>query len=375
MKIKYKKRSGSAILLALLVVSAILSSALYINVLSIRGMKQSQNVDNSIVAFYAAETGNEQAIYYIRKVDNFDISTLVFDPENPNSNSVLTIDSLISREVEDGTKNILISLKKDETYQLDIFDQNDLNASSNINHLDLSWSGDCASPKIELTVNEWDAGASINWEDNDQMHISKCIIDSPAEIDGSGDPCGDVILNQSMSYQFRFKALNCDVYNLNIKAFDMVDQQIAFKNIYSIESVGEYPVDTSQSNKQALHVNLRRFSPLSGLFDYVLFSEKSIVKDLNVYNEGWFGDELFISTDSLPDAIAESAYSYTVSAVNGVPNYVWDLSGSISGLTIDSSSGVISGTVGAAGTYPLLIWVEDEVGDSDSKYLFLRVNE
>ncbi len=379
MKIRTKKRSGSAILLALLIVSAILSSALYINVLSIRGMKQSQNVDNSVIAFYAAETGNEQAIYYIRKTEDLDINDLIFSPSIPNASGVLTMESLISRDIVDEVKNVLISLKKDETYQLDIFDQNNLSSKSLIDSLELSWDSDCANSKIELTVNEWEADTNIEWQETeieDQMHISKCIIKSPAIIDGSGDPCDDVILDPNMSYQFRFKSLTCDVYNLNIKAFDMADQQISFKNIYSIESVGEYPVGTSQSNRQALHVNLRKFSPLSGLFDYVLFSEKSLVKDLNAYNEGWFGDELFISTDSLPDATVGVDYSYTVTAVNGVSPYDWNLSGSVPGsFSMDSSSGVLSGIADIAENYPLSIIVTDDLGSSNSKILFLKVNE
>lgn len=372
MKIKYKKKSGSAILLALLIVSAILSSALYINVLSIRGMKQSQNVDNSIVAFYAAETGNEQAIYYIRKVENLDIEDLILP-----GGSITASASLISRSIVDEVENILISLKKDEIYQLDIFDQNDLSLSSSINFLKLSWNSDCANSKIELTANEWIAGTNIDWEEmNNQMHISKCIIESPVVIDDSGDICDDIILNPDMSYQFRFKSLNCDVYNLNIQALDRFSQKIAFKNIYSLESVGEYPVASSQSNRQALHVNLRKFSPLSGLFDYVLFSEKSLVKDLNAYNEGWFGEELFISTNNLPEARVGISYSYTVTALNGESPYRWNLSGSVpESFNINSSSGVLSGIVEEAGIYPLLIMVTDDADTSVSKTLFLKVNE
>ena len=366
-----KKRSGSAILLALMVVSAILSSALYINVLSIRGMKQSQNIDNSLIAFYAAETGNEQAIYYIRKKENLDINDLIL----PNG-SITAGESLVSRDIVDEVKNILISLKKDETYQLDVFDQENLSTESFIDYLELEWDSNCANSKIELTVNEWEAQTSINWGDmQNQMHISKCIIDSPVRIDDGESPCSDIVLDSNMSYQFRFKSLTCDVYNLSIKAFDIINQQVAFKNIYSVESVGEYPVGTSQSNKQALHVNLRKFSPLSGLFDYVLFSEKSLVKDLGAYNEGWFSDELFISTDNLSDATVNVSYSQTIRAANGTGSYTWGLSGSVPPgvMTIDSSSGVLSGTITSSDIYPLRITVDDGV-QSVSKTLFLRVN-
>ena len=371
--VKNKKRSGSAILLALMIMSTILSSTLYINVLSIRSMRQSQNIDNSIVAFYAAETGNEQAIYYIRKVEGLNIEDLILP-----GGSITASESLISREVTDKVKNILISLKKDEIYQLDVFDQDDLSLGSSISYLQLSWNDDCASDsKIELTVNEWEAEANINWgQMQDQMHINKCLLsESPVEIDGSGSICSDIKLDGIMSYQFRFKALHCDIYNLSIKAFDIGDQQIDFENIYSIESVGEYPVDTNQSNRQALRVNLRKLSPLSGLFDYVLFSEKSLVKDIGAYTGGWFGGDLFISTDNLPDATKDVMYSYSVRAVNGTPPYEWELTGVIPpGLGINNETGILSGSITETGTYPLMITVEDGV-DTDSKTLFLKVNE
>lgn len=375
-KFQKKDNSGSVILLSLMIISAVLSSALYINVISIRGMRQSQNIDNSIVAFYAAESGNEQAIYYLRKVEDVNISDLIVP-----GGSVEVMNSLRSREISDEIKNVLISLKKDETYQLDLFEQDNLNFSSNINYLDLSWDGNCANPKIELTVNEWEAENNVSWGDmRDQMHINKCLITSPTKIDKSGKICSDIVLNGDMAYQFRFKALNCDIFNLNIKAFDNKGEQISFRNIYNINSVGEYPINSNQSNRQALNINLRKASPLSGLFDYVLFSEESLIKDTGVYTGGWFGEELFITTDSLPETTVNSNYSYTIRAAKGVAPYEWSLSGSIppgSGFDI-SKYGILSGLATEPGIYPLMIRVVDSaspVADSDSKVLFLNVTE
>ncbi len=370
-KNKYKQRSGSAILLALMVMFALLSSVLYINVLSLRSMKQAQNIDNSIIAFYAAETGNEQAVYYIRKSDNLDISDL----QVPHG-SFSGPDNLIIRELSDSTKNILIGLKKDEVYQLDIFNQNDLSQSSNLSYLTLNWDQNCLlGAKLELTVNQWLAGNNIQW--GQMQNISKCILSTaPVKIDNSGSICPDIILDKHNSYQFRFKALNCGINNLSIKAFDSNNQQISFKNIYNIKSVGEYPLNGSQANRQALQVNLRKSSPLSALFDYVLFSEKSLVKDIGVDNGGWFSDDLFIATDSLPDAELYHSYSYALSAVNGTPPYTWSLAGTIpKGLKIDPENGILlSDKILEAGVFPLIITVRDD-NSQDSKTLFLTVNK
>ena len=376
--IKYNNKSGSAILLALMIMSVILSSVLYINVLSIRAMNQSRNIDNSLVAFYAAETGNEQAVYYIRKVEDVDIGEL-----NLPTGSISAGKNLVTRVVTNSVANILIGLKKDETYQLDVFDQDDLSRGSSVAYLRLSWDDDCsADSKVELTVNEWEADSTINWgQMQDQMHINKCLLDystSEINIDDSGTTCSDILLNEQMSYQFRFKALNCDIHNFNIRAFDQNDQQVSFKNIYSVESVGEYPINNSQSNRQALRVNLRKFSPLSGLFDYVLFSEKSLVKDIDAYTSGWFGDKIFISTESLPDGRRGSNYSYAVNVINGSPPYSWTLGGHIpTGLEIDGENGILNGVIEEDGIFLLMITVAERSNPSntDSKNLFLQVNQ
>jgi|GEM_PF-900572 hypothetical protein len=373
---KNNKKSGSAILLVLMIMSAILSATLYINVLSIRSIKQSKSIDNSMVAFYAAEMGNEQAIYYIRKVEDLKIKDLQLP-----GGVIYASKDLVSRVITDEVKNVLIGLEKDDIYQLDLFDQSNLSLSSSISYLELDWEDNCGSDsRIELTANEWEAQENINWgQMQNQMHISKCLLDnSSVRIDDSGDICSDIILDKNNSYQFRFKALSCDVYNLSIKAFDENSKQIAFKNIYSIESVGEYPPNSSQSNKQALRVNLRKFSPLSGLFDYVLFSEKDLVKDIGAYTGGWFSGDLFITTDNLPSIRAEEMYSFTLRAANGAPPYEWSLSGSIPPeLEIDNLTGILSGKIKEAGVYPLIVGVKDRANPvaSDSKTLFLEVTK
>jgi len=377
LKIRKREKLGSALLLGLIIMSIILSSTLYVNYLSLRSIKQSLNIDNSIVAYYGAETGNEQAIYYIRKVEDLDVAILNLP------GSIAVPETLVSRTVDDEIINVLIALEKDKTYQLDVFDPEDLFEASLISYISLEWEDNCDSNSIiELTTNEWVAEENIMW--GAIQNINKCLLDislleveSPIEIDGSGSLCEDIRLDPDNSYQFRFKALNCDIYNLSIRAFDARDQPISFKNIYTIASVGEYPVNKKESNRQALRVNLRKFSPLSGLFDYVIFSEKSLVKDVGVYNQGWFSGELLISTSNLPDANQGEMYFYPMTAVNGTPPYIWELlSTSPSQLSIGEDNGILQGVIENSGSFLIRVKVTDNDGNgnSDTKQLFLKVN-
>ncbi|RKY17359.1 MAG: hypothetical protein DRP63_03810, partial [Planctomycetota bacterium] len=72
--------------------------------------------------------------------------------------------------------------------------------------------------------------------------------------------------------------------------------------------------------------------------------------------------QLRITTTSLPPAYEDETYSYTVAASAGNPsNYTWSISGQPAWLSIDSTTGELSGTppTGSAGTYTFTVEVTD----------------
>ena len=68
---------------------------------------------------------------------------------------------------------------------------------------------------------------------------------------------------------------------------------------------------------------------------------------------------LTITTTSLPNGTVGSAYSATLAASGGTPPYTWSLSGSLlpAGLTLNASTGAITGTPTTTGTFPLTVQV------------------
>jgi len=70
---------------------------------------------------------------------------------------------------------------------------------------------------------------------------------------------------------------------------------------------------------------------------------------------------LTITTASLPDGTVTAAYSTTLNASGGQSPYTWAITvGSLPpGLTLNSSTGVISGTPTTAGSYPITVQVTD----------------
>ncbi|RKY11296.1 MAG: hypothetical protein DRP82_07645, partial [Planctomycetota bacterium] len=82
-------------------------------------------------------------------------------------------------------------------------------------------------------------------------------------------------------------------------------------------------------------------------------------------------EQLEITTTSLPDAMEGVAYSYTLSASGGnSASYNWSISGQPSWLTVDASTGELSGTppAGSAGTYTFTVTVTDGVQTASRQF-------
>ena len=82
-----------------------------------------------------------------------------------------------------------------------------------------------------------------------------------------------------------------------------------------------------------------------------------------------------ITTTTLPDGTVGVAYSQTLEATGGTPPYDWSLaSGALpGGLTLDSSTGAVSGTPTSPGTYAFTTQVTDDAAQSDTQALSITV--
>jgi hypothetical protein len=84
---------------------------------------------------------------------------------------------------------------------------------------------------------------------------------------------------------------------------------------------------------------------------------------------------LSITTTSLPAAVAGVSYSQALAATGGVPPYSWSVAlGALPpGITLNSSSGVLSGMPSVAGSFPFRIQVADSAAVTASRDFALTV--
>jgi hypothetical protein len=84
-------------------------------------------------------------------------------------------------------------------------------------------------------------------------------------------------------------------------------------------------------------------------------------------------DELAIMTDTLPEAQTGQSYKARLMGCGGTKPYVWGLENRPDWLSLDSSSGILSGTPLEPGIYDLMARLRDGEGTIDSKLLRLSV--
>jgi len=271
--------AGTILLLALLIMSGVLIVGASLGTISLLSLRSARVIDDSVVAFAAAETGAEQSLYQIRRAGT-SATSLNADAEDGSDPAVsgpaMTNGSAWNRAVSTGEKVLFTSIPKDKTYEVVLWDPESPLSPAGIESLGLAWDDDCGGTSaVEVLATGWDPGASGSFNSVVGFHG-----DSPSLTFLKLDP--QVIDNDfsaSLAYRVRIRAKTCDIFNLAVRAYasdDAREESVDIPSRVSVVSTGNFG-----SARQALQLNLPRLQPLSGVFDYVIFSQCSILKGVS----------------------------------------------------------------------------------------------
>ncbi|MBI2099485.1 hypothetical protein HYT45_03700 [Candidatus Uhrbacteria bacterium] len=253
------KYAGSALLLSLLVLSGVVVTGFAVGDLLLRDFIASRRADEGTVAFYAAESGIEQGLYRIRKTDAV-FSSLQGGQALPNG-------SRFERSASDEVPSLILSLQKEDSYTVDMFDPDNPAVGGGIDSLVLTWEDTCGGCSwIEAGYVEWTPSASINWTEN-FTNIRYPAAASPVTIGA---------ISSDKAYRLRFTAHYGDVRNLVVRAFsgDPGAPTPIKHAVITMNSVGKFG-----KTAQTMQAAFLRQAPLQKIFDFVAFTECSLVKD------------------------------------------------------------------------------------------------
>jgi len=269
-------RRGSVLLLALLVMSGVLIVGASLGTISVLNLRQARVIDDAVIAFAAAESGAEQTLYQIRRV-GASSAALNASPDHDDSpvdsGVPMSNGSRWSRVLESTESTIFASIPKDRSYEVVLWNPESPASPAGAESLTFSWDDACGGTSgLEVLATGWDPAASGGFNPSVAFHG-----DSPALTFLRVTP--RVIDNDFMAakaYRVRLRAKTCDIFNLAITAYSADNAggtQVPIPSRLAVESVG-----TFGTARQALELRLPRLQPLSGAFDFVIFSQCSLLK-------------------------------------------------------------------------------------------------
>jgi len=250
-----RRDDGTVLLFALLVMSAVMIGSVGVGSLILNMLQQTKTVDQSVIAFYAAETGIEESLYNARKTGKL-----------PNSYIArsLTGGSVWSTVVTDTKEIIYAVIPENEFIEVNLYDPEAATIATDIASVEIDWTDSCGGCSVlRASMVGWIPGGPIAWVPNADTRTYD-FASRPAVIT-TGPP--------NKLYKLRLRARNATLEDVTIRAYDSGGGLEPLPGRVEIDVTGKF----GDVNRR-LQASMLHGAPLSGIFDFVLFSECSLVK-------------------------------------------------------------------------------------------------
>lgn len=275
-------QQGIVLVMALIILTVVLVSALILSQILLNEIKMSININNATVSFYAAESGVEKSLYYIkysRQENDFSYFTNLSDATDDNN--IYDLDNGQSVTIAVATTTAA------EFYQYNIT----TSSPAHVNIIDpagdidtIYWGADiyheyrvhweledCFPDKHKHRLEVTAASFADNFSNPEvETHLITCYCSYDS------DQCFDAVNRfnaySNRYYRFSFRPLDSTIKQLS---FDIEAGGIGILSEAEIETYGHY-----KNSQYYIKVHVPSLSPVSDIFDYVIFSEEELRKDL-----------------------------------------------------------------------------------------------
>lgn len=309
-----RDQRGSVLVMGIIIASGIVIIGIEFSVFVVNSIRQARNIDSTITAFYAAESGAESLMRQVRNgglISDVNVYpdpyytcdrptqkkgtvgsaswTVLKDTASDSKDPAVICSDTTPLQTGSGGRfdNVLESLKKplilqDDSVEFSLYTQDATGFQHvpNLSKLLITWEGEtCLAnerPLIETNVVKW-PGDGLRWEKANIKKdfqkaegILKKVTIELAALDG-GDP---VVKNPMI---VRIKLFHCDVEGVEITLLNQTTPPtpIPIPNYFTIQPLGSF----RGVEYRDVSVTIPKKEAFSSIFDYTLYSEKDVVKN------------------------------------------------------------------------------------------------
>lgn len=263
-------QSGVVLIMSLMILVVMIISVIALSRVIVGEVKMARNSDNSIVAFYAAESGVERALYYLKlgrqATDFTDFNALegtniFLDFERNYSFIQSTTTSAYFEAFDIATSSPATAQIILPSGVIPTVDDPSLSTS-----YDISWEIDGCSPahssdRLEVSVASLYKETTIKSDTKQFIYTCGC---------NNSNICESILgsdIDTNKFYYFTFRPLNDTISYLKL------EPENKYPGEANIEVVGSY-----RQSAHTINVKVNTLAPASNIFSYVLFSDSELSK-------------------------------------------------------------------------------------------------
>ncbi|MEY4744819.1 MAG: hypothetical protein RL272_764 [Candidatus Parcubacteria bacterium] len=253
---------GTVLLMALIVMSGVVIASMGLGSLILSSLQQTRAVDSAAVAYYAAESGIEEALFNCADCSWRRSGSL---PPAVGTPRTLTNNAAWKRTVSSRESVIYAgTVPQDGILELALYDPDAPTASQDIGRVQVDWTDACGGCSVlQASLVGWVSGGPVVWDPNATTALYTW------NVSGASIPTAD----PSRLYRLRLGAKKAAMQNVQVRAYDGGGAATTLPGRIRIDAEGSFG-----NVKQKLTASLPRKVPLAGIFDFVVFSECSLVK-------------------------------------------------------------------------------------------------